>query len=113
MHAKRVDDEPGHLPDVSQGTDAGDHRAAKQVKPDLLVFMHCDGRVGDLVEELIDIGVDILNPVQPECNDLESLASGFRGEFPSGAASARKASCPSGRRRKWLRKSEGSRNTGQ
>jgi uroporphyrinogen decarboxylase len=56
-------------------------RAAKQVKPDVLIFMHCDGRVGDFVEELIDIGVDILNPVQPECNDLESLAKRFQGRI--------------------------------
>jgi uroporphyrinogen decarboxylase len=56
-------------------------RAAKQVKPDLLVFMHCDGRVADIVEEYIDIGVDILNPVQPECNDLESLAKRFQGRI--------------------------------
>jgi uroporphyrinogen decarboxylase len=48
-------------------------RAAKQVNPDLLVFMHSDGRVGDMIEEYIDIGVDILNPVQPECNDFDDI----------------------------------------
>jgi uroporphyrinogen decarboxylase len=53
-------------------------RAAKQINPDLLVFIHCDGQVGKIVEEFIDIGVDILNPVQPECNDLESLARRFQ-----------------------------------
>lgn len=52
-------------------------RAAKEVKPDILVFMHCDGRVADVVEDLIEIGVDILNPVQPECNDLAALAKRF------------------------------------
>jgi uroporphyrinogen decarboxylase len=52
-------------------------RAAKEVKPDILVFMHCDGRVGEMVEEYIDIGVDILNPVQPECNDLGEIADRF------------------------------------
>ena len=56
-------------------------RAAKEIRPDLLVFMHCDGRVGDIVEEFIDIGVDVLNPVQPECNDLESLARRFQGRI--------------------------------
>ena len=81
LHAKGSDDELECLSDLSQGTDAGDHPAAKQVKPDVLIFMHCDGRVGDFVEELIDIGVDILNPVQPECNDLESLAKRFQGRI--------------------------------
>jgi uroporphyrinogen decarboxylase len=47
--------------------------AAKQVNPDLLVFMHCDGRVAGMIEEYIDIGVDILNPVQPECNDFDDI----------------------------------------
>ena len=48
-------------------------RAAKEVNPDLLVFMHCDGRVEDMIEEYIDIGIDILNPVQPECNDMAEI----------------------------------------
>jgi uroporphyrinogen decarboxylase len=48
-------------------------RAAKEVKPDLLVFMHSDGSVIDFIPEYIDIGVDILNPVQPECNDLKEI----------------------------------------
>jgi uroporphyrinogen decarboxylase len=48
--------------------------AAKEVKPDLLVFMHCDGRIEDMIEEFVDIGVDILNPVQPECNNLQQIA---------------------------------------
>ncbi len=56
-------------------------QAAKEIKPDLLVFMHCDGRVADIVEEYIDIGVDILNPVQPECNDLEALVKRFQGRI--------------------------------
>jgi len=47
--------------------------AAKKVNPDLLVFMHCDGAVVEFIPEYIDIGVDILNPVQPECNDLTEI----------------------------------------
>ena len=52
-------------------------QAAKKIKPDILVFMHSDGKIGKLVPELIDIGVDILNPVQPECNDLEKVVCDF------------------------------------
>jgi len=47
--------------------------AAKRVKPDLLVFMHCDGQVSSFIPEYLEIGVDILNPVQPECNDLAAI----------------------------------------
>lgn len=42
-------------------------RAAKQVRPDTSVFYHSDGNVGSVVPDLIDAGIDILNPIQPEC----------------------------------------------
>lgn len=41
--------------------------AGREVKPDLLVFYHSCGYVLPFLEELADIGIDILNPVQPEC----------------------------------------------
>ncbi|MBM3334939.1 hypothetical protein FJY63_09790 [Candidatus Sumerlaeota bacterium] len=44
-------------------------RAAKEVKPDVIIFYHSDGNVWDAVAELIDAGVEVLNPVQPECMD--------------------------------------------
>ncbi|MFC1574241.1 uroporphyrinogen decarboxylase family protein [Candidatus Latescibacterota bacterium] len=44
-------------------------RAAKEVKPDILVFYHSDGNVWDAIPDLIDAGIDVLNPVQPECMD--------------------------------------------
>lgn len=47
--------------------------AAKRVKPDMLVFYHTCGFVEPLVENLIEAGVDILNPVQPECMDFETI----------------------------------------
>lgn len=43
--------------------------AAKAVKPDLLVFYHSCGFIEPAIPELIEIGVDILNPVQPESMD--------------------------------------------
>jgi uroporphyrinogen decarboxylase len=43
--------------------------AAREVKPDILVFFHTDGSVEPVIPDLIEIGVDILNPVQPECMD--------------------------------------------
>lgn len=52
-------------------------QAAKKINPEVLVFMHSDGKIDKLVPELIDIGVDILNPVQPECNDLQKVVSDF------------------------------------
>ncbi len=44
-------------------------QAAKDVKPDLLVQYHTDGDCRAVIPELIEVGVDILNPIQPECMD--------------------------------------------
>lgn len=42
-------------------------RAVKAANPDTFVFYHCDGNIEPAIPELIEIGIDILNPVQPEC----------------------------------------------
>jgi len=42
---------------------------ARRVKPDILIFFHTDGNVAPIIPDLIDVGLDILNPVQPECMD--------------------------------------------
>lgn len=47
--------------------------AAKSVNPDLLAYYHSDGVITDIIEDLIEIGVDILNPVQPECIDPKTV----------------------------------------
>ena len=44
-------------------------KTAKDIKPDLLVFYHGDGNLERIIPDLIEIGVDVLNPVQPECVD--------------------------------------------
>ncbi|MDR1948819.1 MAG: hypothetical protein LBQ38_05470 [Spirochaetaceae bacterium] len=44
-------------------------QAAKQINPDILVFYHGDGNLQAIIPDLIEIGIDILNPVQPECMD--------------------------------------------
>ena len=44
-------------------------RAAKDINPDILWWYHSDGCVTEIIDELIEIGVDVLNPVQPEVMD--------------------------------------------
>ncbi len=48
-------------------------RAGKAIKPDLLVFYHSCGFVLPFLDDLVDVGVDILNPVQPECMAFEEV----------------------------------------
>lgn len=43
--------------------------AARGKKPDMHVFYHSDGDCRAVIPDLIEIGVTILNPVQPECMD--------------------------------------------
>ena len=45
----------------------------RSLRSDVLVRFHCDGNPTDIIPDLIEIGVDILNPVQPECMDLAAL----------------------------------------
>ena len=47
--------------------------AARQAKPDVLIFYHSDGFVEPILDDLIEIGMDVLNPVQPECMDVKML----------------------------------------
>jgi uroporphyrinogen decarboxylase len=50
---------------------------AKAVNPDILISYHSCGTVTPLIPELIDAGIDILNPVQPECMDFENIHKEF------------------------------------
>ena len=45
------------------------HPKRPEVNPKVLCYYHSDGDVREIIEDLIEIGVDILNPVQPECMD--------------------------------------------
>lgn len=52
-------------------------RAAKDVRPDVLIFYHGDGNMENILPDLIEIGVEVLNPVQPECMDPAALKRRF------------------------------------
>lgn len=45
------------------------YSAVKEINPDVKIWYHSDGNIEEIIPELIEIGVDILNPVQPECLD--------------------------------------------
>lgn len=44
-------------------------QAAKTANPEIFIYYHSDGKMDPIIPELIEIGVDVLNPVQPECLD--------------------------------------------
>lgn len=47
--------------------------AARKLNPDIVIFYHSCGFVEPFIGHLIEAGVDVLNPVQPECMDFEEL----------------------------------------
>ncbi len=46
---------------------------ARAVNPDVIVFYHSCGHVTELIPQLIEAGIDVLNPVQPECMDFREI----------------------------------------
>lgn len=51
--------------------------SARSVRPDLHVCYHSDGNCLDIIPDLIEIGVTVLNPVQPECLDIAEVKREF------------------------------------
>jgi len=50
---------------------------AKGLRPDLAIFYHSCGNIMDIVPDLIEVGVTVLNPLQPECMDLEYIKNTY------------------------------------
>jgi len=55
--------------------------AAKEVNPDIMISYHSCGYVTPLIGDFIDIGVDILNPVQPECMKFKDVFEQYGGQI--------------------------------
>lgn len=49
----------------------------KAINPAVKVAYHSDGVIDPIVAELAEIGVDILNPLQPSCIDVEKVKREF------------------------------------
>ena len=51
--------------------------AAKRINPDIVVFYHSCGFITPFIPHLIDVGVDVLNPIQPECMDFKEIHGAY------------------------------------
>ncbi len=47
--------------------------ACRAANPDIAIFWHSDGNIEPIIPDLIEIGVNILNPVQPDAMDPVKL----------------------------------------
>ena len=48
-------------------------REVKSKYSQIRIWYHSDGNITDIIEDLIIAGVDILNPLQPECIDFDAI----------------------------------------
>jgi uroporphyrinogen decarboxylase len=55
--------------------------AAKNINPETAFFLHTDGQVSELIPDFIEIGVDILNPIQPEVIDPADVKHRYGSEL--------------------------------
>jgi len=51
----------------------------REINPDILIIMHSDGAVAPLIDDWIEMGIDVFNPVQPNVpgSDPEELKSKY------------------------------------
>jgi len=49
----------------------------KKINPEVKVAYHSDGDILPIIPDLIEIGLDVLNPVQPKCLNLKQLNNDF------------------------------------
>lgn len=47
--------------------------AAKSINPDIIIEYHSCGYVEPLIPHFIECGIDVLNPVQPECMNFQEI----------------------------------------
>ncbi len=47
--------------------------AAKRIHPGIRIWYHSDGNITAIMDDLVRAGLDVLNPVQPECLDVDTL----------------------------------------
>jgi uroporphyrinogen decarboxylase len=53
----------------------------KRINPEVKIDYHSDGVIYPIISDLIEIGVDVLNPVQPKCMDPQKLKKEYGGRL--------------------------------
>lgn len=51
--------------------------AARAVRPDVHCWYHSDGDIRQIIPDLIEAGIDVLNPIQPECMSPKALRAEY------------------------------------
>ena len=53
----------------------------KGLNPDIMFYFHTDGNMEEVLPDLIDIGFDIIDPIQPECMDVDYIKKKYGKKF--------------------------------
>ena len=48
-------------------------RRVKEIHPGIATYYHSDGNIMVAVDDLVEAGLDVLNPLQPECLDIDTI----------------------------------------
>jgi len=52
-------------------------RAVREAAPAMLVFYHSDGDFTRILPDLVEIGVQVINPLQPDCMDAAAIREAY------------------------------------
>jgi uroporphyrinogen decarboxylase len=53
----------------------------KSISPETCIWYHSDGNIADIVPDMVEAGLDILNPLQPECLDVDAIYGEYGGRL--------------------------------
>ena len=48
-----------------------------RINPKCQIWYHSDGNIMDIIPDLVDAGLNVLNPLQPECLDIDKVYKDF------------------------------------
>jgi uroporphyrinogen decarboxylase len=73
-------------------------RALRKINPELIIIMHSDGAVAPLIDDFIEMGIEVYNPVQPNVagSDPIELAEKYGGRINFFGGIDQQALLPSG-----------------
>ena len=53
----------------------------KGLNPEIMFYFHSDGNMEEVLPDLIEIGFDMVNPIQPECMDVVYIKKKYGRDF--------------------------------
>jgi uroporphyrinogen decarboxylase len=55
--------------------------AVRRKNPETIIFLHSCGHIREVLPDLVELGVDVVHPIQPEAMDVYQVAGEFKGDL--------------------------------